>query len=139
MINLFADSVTLSGNGQFNLNILKEISGTDSFLGLDQNVRGCQNDEPYDNCTTRHYIKAMRDKCGCLPFPVTIPGNEVHRLLLVVVMKILNNQQERICATKEQLHCTQQILQMNVLEKCLRIVSYMSITFYTFTFRVHFQ
>ena len=75
--NFFADSVTLSGTGQFNLNILKEISVTDSYLGLDLNVRGCQNDEPYDNCTTRHNIKAMRDKCGCLPFSVTIPGNEV--------------------------------------------------------------
>ena len=84
--NFFADSVTLSGKGQFNLNILKEISGTDSYLGLDQNVRGCQNDEPYDNCTTRHYIEAMRDKCGCLPFPVTIPGNEVYRLILLLVL-----------------------------------------------------
>ena len=76
------DPVTLPGKGQFNLNILKEISGTDSYLGLDQDVRGCQNDEPYDNCTTRQYIQAIRDTCGCLPFPVKISENEVHRIMI---------------------------------------------------------
>ena len=79
--NFFTDSVTLQGNGQFNLNILKEISVTDSFLGLDQDVRRCQNDEPYDNCTTRHYIQALKEKCGCLPFPVKTLDDEVPRLL----------------------------------------------------------
>ena len=63
----FLDPVQLSGEGQYNLNILKEISVTDYFLGLDQDKRKCQNEEPYYNCTTKFFLNAMRKKCGCLP------------------------------------------------------------------------
>ena len=56
------------GEGEYNLNVLKDIKVTESFLGLDKDVRGCQNDEPYDNCTTRHYLDTILNNCGCLPF-----------------------------------------------------------------------
>ena len=72
MILFLADPVTLVGEGQYNLNILKQIDVTDSYLGLDQNVRGCQNYEPYDNCTTRNYIENLREKCGCLPLAIRL-------------------------------------------------------------------
>ena len=62
------DPVTLSGEGEYNLNSLKEILATESFLGLDENIKGCQNTEPYDNCTTREMMSKMKDACGCLPF-----------------------------------------------------------------------
>ena len=67
MIFLFVDPVTLTGEGDYNLNSIKEEEVTESFLGFGQTVRGCQNEEHYDECTTRHYIKHMREKCGCLP------------------------------------------------------------------------
>ena len=55
------------GEGEYNMNVLKEIKVTDSFLGLDADTKGCQNEEPLHNCTTRHYIDSILNECGCLP------------------------------------------------------------------------
>ena len=66
------EPVKMSGEGEYNLDALKEIEVTTSYLGLDQEVRGCQNVEPFDNCTTRHYIENLLDHCGCLPFHIRL-------------------------------------------------------------------
>ena len=55
------------GEGEYNLDDLTEIKVTDDYLGLDQRIKGCQNKEPYYNCTTRQYLKTILRKCGCLP------------------------------------------------------------------------
>ena len=55
MVILVTEPVKLIGEGEYNINVLKEIKVTDSFLGQDQDTRKCQNDEPYLNCTTRQY------------------------------------------------------------------------------------
>ena len=61
------------GEGEYNLNDLKEIIVTDSYLGLDENVsRGCQNVEPLNNCTTRLYMDTLLRDCGCLPFNIRL-------------------------------------------------------------------
>ena len=66
------DPVQLSGEGEFNLDILKEIAVTDSFLRLDQDVIECQSvGETFDNCTTNFYRNYTRIKCGCLPYSIT--------------------------------------------------------------------
>ena len=62
----------LNGEGDYNLNSIKYEEVTESFLGLDQDVRGCQNEEHYDECTTRHYIENMKEKCGCLPLSIAL-------------------------------------------------------------------
>ena len=72
MLVLFLDNVKLSGEGEYNLNILKEVEVTESFNELDEKVRGCQNKETYDECTTRHNIEETRQKCGCLPFAIRL-------------------------------------------------------------------
>ena len=64
------EPVALQGEGEYNLNVLQDIEVTESYLGLDQNIRRCQNAEPYDNCTTRHYIDALMKECKCLPFSI---------------------------------------------------------------------
>ena len=46
-----SEPVVLVGEGEYNLNVLTDIKVTESYLGLDQNIRKCQNQEPYDNCT----------------------------------------------------------------------------------------
>ena len=66
-IEYFLDPVSLPGDGQYNLNILKEINVTESFIGLAKDVRNCQNIETYDECTTRHLLDKMRENCRCLP------------------------------------------------------------------------
>ena len=55
------------GEGEYNIEYLKKVVATDSYLGLDQDARECQNEEPYYNCTTRQYRKTIYGKCGCLP------------------------------------------------------------------------
>ena len=64
----------LSGEGQFNLNSLKKIEITQSFLGLDNDVLNCQNIESFDNCTTRFYIDKIITKCKCLPLSINNLG-----------------------------------------------------------------
>ena len=66
----FLESVVLVGEGEYNLNVVKEIEVTDSYMGLDQDVRGCQIKEPYDDCTTKIYMDTTIGKCGCLPFNI---------------------------------------------------------------------
>ena len=61
------DPVRLDGEFQFNLQSLKEVSVTDSFLGLDVHSRKCQNVETFNDCKTKLYIEKMMQKCGCLP------------------------------------------------------------------------
>ena len=66
------ESVVLVGEGEYNLNVVKEIEVTDSYMGLDQGVRGCQNKEPYDDCTTKIYMDTIIGECGCLPFNIRV-------------------------------------------------------------------
>ena len=49
------------------VNVQKEIQVTNSYLGLKQDVRECQNDEAFDKCTTRQYLDTILAECGCLP------------------------------------------------------------------------
>ena len=62
-----AELVKLIGEGEYNLDDLKEITITESYLGLDQDVRGCQNEESLNDCRTRSYKDTLLKKCGCLP------------------------------------------------------------------------
>ena len=77
--------MTLTGEGQYNINALKEIEATDSFLSLDDEIRGCRiSEESHDDCTTRLYVDNMRQKCGCLPF--TISSQEEVRTLFSLML-----------------------------------------------------
>ena len=68
----------LSGEGEYSLNILKEITVTDSFLYLDENIRGCQNVETFDKCTKRYFLNSLREICGCIPEAIN-PLNQVNK------------------------------------------------------------
>ena len=58
------------------MNSLKEIKVTESYMGLDQDIRGCQIEETFDNCTSRFYIENLRKHCECLPFQIRL-SNEL--------------------------------------------------------------
>ena len=81
MFQYFSEPVKLSGEGKYNLNAIKEIKVTDSFLGLDIEDKGCQNEEPIENCTTRQYIETLLHQCSCLPLKLTEAQNV--KLLIV--------------------------------------------------------
>ena len=88
----------MTGEGEYNLNIIKEEEVTEPFLGIDQAVRGCQNEEHYDECTTRHYIKNMREKCGCLPLSIALT-DQVSALFFKLIGIWT-------CDTLRYVHCT---------------------------------
>ena len=72
MCTIIVEAVKLIGEGEYNLNALKEIRVTESYLGLDQDVRQCQDDEPLINCTTRQYLDTLKGECGCLPISIRL-------------------------------------------------------------------
>ena len=65
------------GEGEYNFDVLKEIEVTESYLGLSQKDRGCQNEETLDTCTTRNYRSAALMKCGCIPSNIRLSIDRV--------------------------------------------------------------
>ena len=84
--HMFSEPVTQFGDGEYNLFAMKEIKVTESYLGLDKNIRECQPEEPFYNCTTRMYHDTFIEQCGCLP------------------LNIITSNEEAICSPK-QLEC----------------------------------
>ena len=76
------EPVKLIGAAKYNLNGLKEIKVTESYLGLQQNVRGCQNEEELYNCTTKYFKDTMLEQCGCIPLDIAIEIN----VMLIILM-----------------------------------------------------
>ena len=70
------EPLELIGKGEYNLNALTDIRVTDSYLGLDQGVKECQNEESLYDCTTRKYNEAFWSECGCLPVNINL-SNQV--------------------------------------------------------------
>ena len=67
------------GEGEYNLNALKQILVSDSFLDLEKRVRKCQNDMAFDECNTKNHNDYFLKECGCLPFNIWI-SKEVRNL-----------------------------------------------------------
>ena len=63
------------GEGKYNLNVLKEIKVTESFLGLGQDETKCQINEDLDKCRTRHRLDNISSKYGCLPARIWTSNN----------------------------------------------------------------
>ena len=61
------EPLELIGEGYYNLDALTEIDVTESFRGLPQESKQCQEGESFFNCTTRQYIEKVLEKCGCFP------------------------------------------------------------------------
>ena len=70
MLLIHLELVKLIGEGEYNLDAIKETMVTESYLGLDQDVTGCQNQESIDSCKTRRYLDTLLGNCGCLPFSI---------------------------------------------------------------------
>ena len=68
---LIAESLELPLDMEYNLNVVEEITTTDSFLSLDESIRQCQ-EESYDECTTRKYMNTLIRNCQCLPFKLRL-------------------------------------------------------------------
>ena len=75
MLLIFIEPLELSLEKKYFLNVVKEITVTDSYLSMNKNTRGCQK-ESFDECITRKYLKALINHCQCLPFQM-IQNNKV--------------------------------------------------------------
>ena len=67
---IFLAPITLYGEGAYAISAVKKIEVTDEYLGLDEDVRKCQNLEPFENCTTRQYLQAVQNECNCVLYPM---------------------------------------------------------------------
>ena len=45
---------------------------TDAFLGLSPGIKGCQNEEKYEDCTSKLFMDDAITKCGCLPLGIRL-------------------------------------------------------------------
>ena len=48
------------GEGNYALTAVKEVSVTQSFLGLSSEDKKCQNLESLEDCSTRSYLQSIR-------------------------------------------------------------------------------
>ena len=58
----------LKGKGSYIITDVKEFKVTDAFLGLDLETIGCQNQETFEDCTTKYYFTTIKNNCNCVPF-----------------------------------------------------------------------
>ena len=63
----FEDPLELSLNYSYNLNVLSEVSVTNSYLSLEESVINCQEKDSLVNCITKNYINNLKKTCRCLP------------------------------------------------------------------------
>ena len=126
---IFLDPVRLLGEGQYNLNNLKEIVVTESFMGLNKDARNCQSNETFDDCKTNLYIKNLREQCGCLPFssksqPAEKVQKDIHFLWSIpsnifTDHPIIYQFQDTFCSKNEEIECSQKISPFNSTN-CIR-------------------
>ena len=108
----FLDSLILNGEGNYNLNVVKEMKVTDSFIGLPHGVKQCQNKEVYLDCKTKEFLEALVNTCMCLPFS----------------LKYFNDSNISIC-NSTQIICAQET--KNLESKCLNRCEGLVVTSYS--------
>ena len=59
-----------SREGSYGMSALKKMTATDSFLGLNDNVKECQV-EVIKECNARMYIEEVQTRCGCVPWALS--------------------------------------------------------------------
>ena len=61
---------TSDKNGTHILSALKVVTGSESFLALSEDKKGCSNEE-FEACQARRYLLAVEQHCGCVPWLAT--------------------------------------------------------------------
>ena len=92
--------------------MFKELQVTDSFLGLNEVVRGCQERGMYDNCIKNSHVDKIRNSCGCLPLGLKMNKN-VNLLVFIFFNLIIYHLQDSMCTQSKKNTC---LLEMNCIE-----------------------
>ena len=56
--------------GSYALSGIKKMTGTSSFIGLEDNIKNCQI-ETFEDCNTKRYMEAVQEKCDCTPWALS--------------------------------------------------------------------
>ena len=82
------------------------MKATESFLGLDEDVRGCQIKETYSQCTTRIYKETALEQCGCLPKPISFLSGvyNKHFFVSLFIIDLAVFQGSLMHSRKDELH-----------------------------------
>ena len=75
---------------KYHLNGVQEVTVTDSFVSLDEDIRKCK-EESYDECTFQKYYSALINKCQCMPFQIRLLQQQVLKLRAFALMKLRKN------------------------------------------------
>ena len=115
----------LQGEGEYNLNSLKEIKITNSFTELDKEVKMCQNyksNDTYDSCTTRYFMDQMMQKCECLPYEIInakLNNEKVCGKYTETMSYIFTLSKILTCSSKKQITCLETTIQESTPTECL--------------------
>ena len=106
---------------------IKEITVTDSFLGLNRVTRNCQNLETFDDCKTRLHIETIREKWKCLPLSIHLSDMVNFQIKLCKRQKSLFEfcKQDALCTTNEEISCSKTITEANSTI-CMRRAFYLN-------------
>ena len=75
---------TSFGPGVYSMHILKKMTGTKSFLKLQDNQKNCQvNDQ--EMCQTKNFLDGVKERCNCVPWPVA-PENNNNEVSIVSIV-----------------------------------------------------
>ena len=55
------------------MSVLKKMTGTEDFLALPDEAKGCQIDSE-DECVRKKYRQVLINKCGCVPWALKQAG-----------------------------------------------------------------
>ena len=56
------------GEGNYALSDVKEVFVTEDFLGMDDEIKLCQNEGTTEDCWMKNYLRKGFSKCKCLPY-----------------------------------------------------------------------
>ena len=65
------EPLTFDGEGNYALSNVKEFAVTSGFINLGEEVTECQDQESFEECTTRKYLQLAREECSCTPFSLS--------------------------------------------------------------------
>ena len=102
-------------NMEFKIKMFKEVQVTNSFLGIDESVRGCQGREMYEDCIRHSYLDKFRNSCGCLPIGLKINKNVFFKIIFIW-FQLIKYLQDSICTQSSGDRC----LIENNLSECKR-------------------
>ena len=76
------DPLELELEYTYNLNVVKEVKVTDSFLTLPEDDKQCQDEYTWLDCRTNKYLNSLLENCKCLPLNLRLKEQVFHNTYL---------------------------------------------------------